>query len=85
MLIPNGYLTGGHQLKNAAAYAKEGAVSVLDEHAIDADATVLLTELMALLANKERQASMSEAFHKFARPHAAQDMADMIIAAAKKA
>ena len=85
VLIPNGYLTGGHQLKNAAAYAKEGAVSVLDEHAIDADATVLLTELMALLANKERQTSMSKAFHKFARPRAAQDMADMIIAAAKKA
>ena len=84
VLIPNGYLTGGHQLKNAAAYAKEGAVSVLDEHAIDTDATVLLRELTDLLQDKERQASMAKAFHAFARPHAADDMADMILAAAKK-
>lgn len=84
VLIPNGYLTGGHQLKNAAAYAKEGAVSVLDEHAIDADPKVLLQALTDLLEDAPLRAEMSKAFHTFARPHAAEDMADMILAAAKK-
>ena len=31
ILVPNGYLTGGHQLKNAAVYAEKNAVSVVDE------------------------------------------------------
>jgi UDP-N-acetylglucosamine--N-acetylmuramyl-(pentapeptide) pyrophosphoryl-undecaprenol N-acetylglucosamine transferase len=84
VLIPNGYLTGGHQLKNAQAYAKDGAVSVLDEHAIDADPKVLLAELTALLADASRRQVMADTFYKFARPDAASDMADMILAAAKK-
>lgn len=84
VLIPNGYLTGGHQLKNAQAYAKDGAVAVLDEHAIDADPKVLLTELQTLLADPARRQKMAADFHAFARPNAASDMADMILAAAKK-
>jgi UDP-N-acetylglucosamine--N-acetylmuramyl-(pentapeptide) pyrophosphoryl-undecaprenol N-acetylglucosamine transferase len=84
VLIPNGYLTGGHQLKNAEAYAKSGAVAVLDEHAIDADPKVLLTELTALLADAGRRQVMADTFHEFARPDAASDMADMILTAAKK-
>ena len=84
VLIPNGYLTGGHQLKNAQAYAKDGAVVVLDEHAIDADPKVLLAELTALLHDVDRRRAMADDFHKFARPHAANDMADMILAAAKR-
>jgi UDP-N-acetylglucosamine:LPS N-acetylglucosamine transferase len=84
ILVPNGYLTGGHQLKNAQAYAKDGAVSVLDEHAIDADPKVLLSELTTLLSDTKRRQVMADMFHHFARPNAAKDMADMILAAAKK-
>ena len=32
ILVPNGYLTGGHQLKNAAVYAEKHAVVIVDEH-----------------------------------------------------
>jgi UDP-N-acetylglucosamine--N-acetylmuramyl-(pentapeptide) pyrophosphoryl-undecaprenol N-acetylglucosamine transferase len=84
ILIPNGYLTGGHQLKNAQAYARDGAVSVLDEHAIDADSKVLLSEITTLLADANRRQVMADMFHHFARPNAANDMADMILSAAKK-
>lgn len=84
ILIPNGQLTGGHQLKNAAAYAKNGAVAVLDEKNLEADPHVLLHELTALLGDGGRRQAMARAFHEFARPHAAEDMADMILAAAKK-
>ncbi|HEX7484083.1 MAG TPA: UDP-N-acetylglucosamine--N-acetylmuramyl-(pentapeptide) pyrophosphoryl-undecaprenol N-acetylglucosamine transferase [Candidatus Saccharimonadales bacterium] len=83
ILIPNGYLTGGHQLKNAAAYAEQGAVDVIDEHQLDIDPQVLVKAIRDLLHNQSRRDDMSKAFHAFARPHAAADMADMILAAAK--
>lgn len=84
ILIPNGQLTGGHQLKNAAAYAKDGAVAVLDEKELVANPQLLLDELTALLDDATHRQAMAQAFHEFARPNAAKDMADMILAAAKR-
>jgi UDP-N-acetylglucosamine--N-acetylmuramyl-(pentapeptide) pyrophosphoryl-undecaprenol N-acetylglucosamine transferase len=83
ILVPNGYLTGGHQLKNAAAYAENGAVEVIDEHELDANPQLLVDTLTSLLANPARLKQMSKAFHEFARPEAASEMADMIYEAAK--
>lgn len=83
ILIPNGYLTGGHQLKNAAAYAERGAVEVIDEHQLDIDPQVLVKSIATLLSDSSKRDAMSKAFHSFARPHAATDMVDMILAAAK--
>lgn len=84
LLIPNGYLTGGHQLKNAAAYAENGAVEVLEEAVIQDSPTVFASTILALLADQERTARMAKTFYEFAKPNAAFDMADMITAAAKK-
>jgi len=83
ILIPNGQLTGGHQLKNAAEYAQKGAIEVIDEHELEANPQMLADTLTTLLTNKQRLKEMSKAFHAFAKPHAASDMADMIIGAAK--
>jgi UDP-N-acetylglucosamine--N-acetylmuramyl-(pentapeptide) pyrophosphoryl-undecaprenol N-acetylglucosamine transferase len=85
ILIPNGYLTGGHQLKNAAAYAENGAVSVIDEHVLDDRPTLLGDVVGSLLADSAKMSHMSQAFQTFARPHAAADMADMIWDAVKQA
>jgi UDP-N-acetylglucosamine--N-acetylmuramyl-(pentapeptide) pyrophosphoryl-undecaprenol N-acetylglucosamine transferase len=83
ILIPNGYLTGGHQLKNAAAYAERGAVEVIDEHQLDTDPQVLVQAIRLLLSDAAKRQALSVAFHTFAKPHAAKDMADMILAAVK--
>jgi UDP-N-acetylglucosamine--N-acetylmuramyl-(pentapeptide) pyrophosphoryl-undecaprenol N-acetylglucosamine transferase len=83
ILIPNGQLTAGHQLKNAAEYAEKSAVEVIDEHELDANPQLLVDTVSSLLANKQRLKQMSIAFHKFAKPHAASDMADMILGAVK--
>ena len=82
ILIPNGYLTGGHQLKNAAVYAETGAVEVIDELELEANPQLLVDTLVTLLANPVHLKKMSETFHTFAKPNAARDMADMIIGAA---
>ena len=82
ILIPNGQLTGGHQLKNAEAYARSGAVRVLDEHVVDADPTQLAAAIHDLLADTAGRRAMADAFHAFARPDAAADVAEMVIKAA---
>lgn len=84
ILIPNGYLTGGHQLKNAAVYAEKGAVEVIDEHQLDTDSSILLTTVRELLADNHRLQSLSVAIHQLAKPRAADDMAELIIDAAKR-
>lgn len=84
ILVPNGYLTGGHQLKNAAVYAEKGAVSVIDELELEKRPELLVDEVLNLLADPKRMKAMGKAFHAFARPHAARDMAEMIVEAAKQ-
>lgn len=83
ILVPNGFLTAGHQLKNAAVYAENGAVEIIDDRELDANPQMLVDTLTALLTNKARLKEMSDKFHKFAKPHAASDMADMILDAVK--
>lgn len=82
ILIPNGQLTGGHQLKNAEAYARNGAVHVLDEHVVDADPQQLVAAIQHVLKDTAGRKAMADAFHAFARPHAAADVAEMVIKAA---
>ena len=83
ILIPNGFLTGGHQLKNAAVYADADAVEVLDEHQIDATPQVLGDAVEALLHDSDRRRHLAERLAEFARPEAASLVAGMIIDAVK--
>jgi UDP-N-acetylglucosamine--N-acetylmuramyl-(pentapeptide) pyrophosphoryl-undecaprenol N-acetylglucosamine transferase len=83
VLVPNGFLTGGHQLKNASVYAEKGAVEVINDHELYANPQLLVDTLTSLLANPKRLNEMSKTFHEFARPHAARDMAELILEAAK--
>jgi UDP-N-acetylglucosamine--N-acetylmuramyl-(pentapeptide) pyrophosphoryl-undecaprenol N-acetylglucosamine transferase len=83
ILVPNGFLTGGHQLKNAAAYAENGAVEVIDDRELEANPQLLVDTLTSLLTNPAKLKQMSKTFHAFAKPHAASEMAEMILAAVK--
>ena len=78
-----GFLTGGHQLKNASVYAENGAVEIIDDHELFANPQLLVDTLTSLLANPARLSGMSKKFHEFARPEAASDMADLVLEAAK--
>lgn len=78
VLIPSPYLTGGHQLRNAAVYAEKGAVEVVDELELTTNPQLLVDTLTTLLANPEKMKKMSAAFHAYARPDAAKDLAAII-------
>lgn len=84
VLIPNGRLTGGHQLKNAAVYDKKEAVVMIDEDALQTEPELLEKAIVKIAQNESMQKKLSESIAQFAKPYAAKDMAHLVIAAAKK-
>ncbi len=83
ILIPNGKLTGGHQLKNAAVYLKENAVKVIEENEMVEKPQILVKTIREVLANQKMANEMSRAFTSFTRPDAAKEVANMIISSIK--
>lgn len=83
ILVPNAALTGGHQLKNAAVYGEAHVAVVLDEDTMVEDPTLLVTAVRDYLQDPKTAAAMATRFGQFAKPHAAKDMAAMILSAAK--
>lgn len=79
ILIPNGKLTGGHQLKNAAVYLKENAVKVVDEEVMLDNPQILAKVVKEVLSDPKAANEMAHIFASFARPNAAHDVAEMII------
>lgn len=85
ILVPNAKLTGGHQVKNAKVYADKNAAVVVDEDKFtDPDDTSLVDAVELVLSDATLRSSLSHNIRTLARPHAARDMAEMIISAAKK-
>lgn len=83
ILIPNGKLTGGHQLKNAQVYLDANAVISINEDEMVALPSVLVHAVASVVNDSRLSAEISKNLSRFARPNAARDMADMIIDAAR--
>lgn len=83
ILVPNAYLTGGHQLKNASAFAENGAVEVLDESELERHPAALANLISNLLNDDKRLLDMQQNFSTYAKPDAAKEVAELILAAAK--
>ena len=86
ILVPNGRLTGGHQLKNAKVYSDKKAVIVVDDEQFgSSDQTELVEAIRRVLTDSSLRSNLAKNIHTFARPDAAKDVARMILKAAKKA
>ena len=85
ILVPNAYLTGGHQLKNAAAFAEDGAAIVLDEALLAERPAIFVETIMQLLGDQHILRDMQRKFFAYAKPQAAADVADLLLEAVKKA
>lgn len=83
ILIPNGQLTGGHQLKNAAVYSKKGAVIVIDEEEMVNDPQVLVSAVRDVFLAPGSAQKMAKSLASFSRPNAARDVAEMIVSSVK--
>src|SRR3989344_1856886 len=87
ILVPNGQLTGGHQLKNAKVYEDKHAVIVVDDTLLSTAGDMsLVNAVKRLLHDTNLQRTLAKNIHALARPHAARDMAALIlsVAATKK-
>lgn len=81
VIIPHPNLTGGHQMKNAAMYAETGAAEVIPEARLLDSLEELQLVVGRLLADEGQRRRMGQALGKFARPHAARDVASLIVKA----
>jgi UDP-N-acetylglucosamine--N-acetylmuramyl-(pentapeptide) pyrophosphoryl-undecaprenol N-acetylglucosamine transferase len=77
VLVPSPNVTADHQAKNARHFERGGGAVVLDEGALRAD------PIVELLGDPERRARMSDAMRRLAKPHAADEIAEELIALAE--
>jgi len=77
ILVPLPSASEDHQLKNAFAYARTGACTVIEQNNMTAN--ILLSEASRILDNRELAAGMSAAAKKFARADAAKKIAEILL------
>jgi UDP-N-acetylglucosamine--N-acetylmuramyl-(pentapeptide) pyrophosphoryl-undecaprenol N-acetylglucosamine transferase len=84
VLVPNGRLTGGHQLKNAKVYADKNAVVIVDDERFnDPEDTSLYDAVASVILDEKQCDILSKNIHAFAKPKAAHKMAQIILKAAE--
>lgn len=80
VVVPNPHLTGGHQLKNAQMFAKKNAVEMISQDVATKDPLLLYAILQNLLSNDSQRKEIANTLHKeFAKPHAAIELADIVL------
>lgn len=84
VLVPNAQLTGGHQLKNAVVYEDAKAAMVVDDMSIEKDHQLLIKPILELVKDDNKRQTLSKNIQQFTKPNAANDVADLVVAAAQK-
>jgi UDP-N-acetylglucosamine--N-acetylmuramyl-(pentapeptide) pyrophosphoryl-undecaprenol N-acetylglucosamine transferase len=84
LLVPNPYLTAGHQLKNAEALQDAKAVAVLKEQALTKDAALVLSTLTGLLQDASARQELATNLRRFAHSKAAAELAGLILKTARR-
>jgi UDP-N-acetylglucosamine--N-acetylmuramyl-(pentapeptide) pyrophosphoryl-undecaprenol N-acetylglucosamine transferase len=82
VLVPYPYATADHQMLNAQFMADAGAAVVIPDSELTP--ARLAEEVGRLLADPTRAAAMANAALSVARPHAAQEIANEVMAAAER-
>ena len=82
ILIPN-YEMAGHQVQNARVLSRQGAVRVLDGAKLTADG--FADEIDHVLGDEKEQDRLSVAIRTFGRPHAAEELASLVLKIGKSA
>lgn len=79
IIVPNGILTAGHQLKNAKVYQDALAAVVLPEEELEKNPQLLAQKVISIIRMPKILNGLGRNFGKFAKPDAARDMAQMIL------
>jgi UDP-N-acetylglucosamine--N-acetylmuramyl-(pentapeptide) pyrophosphoryl-undecaprenol N-acetylglucosamine transferase len=81
ILIPLPTATDDHQRHNARALAKAGAAELMEQSELTGDR--LASRIIALSGDREQRRRMSAAARQLAKPRAAEDIVDAVIALAE--
>ena len=84
IIVPNGMLTAGHQLKNAKVYNDKLAAIVVSEDDIVATPRILSDKIQQLLRAPKILSDLGKNFGTFAKPHAAREMAQIIMTTVRR-
>jgi UDP-N-acetylglucosamine--N-acetylmuramyl-(pentapeptide) pyrophosphoryl-undecaprenol N-acetylglucosamine transferase len=79
IVIPSPFLPGGHQLQNVKELAAAGAIEVVNNNV---EPQKLLKLTRDLLLNQQRRATLGAKLGTYARPHAADELASIILSLA---
>jgi UDP-N-acetylglucosamine--N-acetylmuramyl-(pentapeptide) pyrophosphoryl-undecaprenol N-acetylglucosamine transferase len=85
VVVPNPYLTGGHQLKNAEILAERKAVRMVYESTLEQDPKALMPALTELLDNPAKSRALGQKLANFSRPDSAHRLAMLLLEQAKVA
>ncbi len=77
IIIPLSTAAAGHQLKNAYAFAKNGATIVLEEQNLTPN--LFLNRVASLLENPEKIKEISKKAKEFSKPKAAKKIAEVVL------
>lgn len=78
VLVPNPFLTGGHQLQNAAILQSQTAALVLQEKQIEADAHLLTNTVEEVLTDSKLRQKLAKNLNKLAVKDATTKIVDVI-------
>ena len=79
IVIPSPFLAGGHQLKNAKYLEEHQATEQIPEDIVMKQPELLSKMISELLHNPEHRAALGERFTSFGNPHAARDLAELLL------
>jgi len=79
IVVPNPLLTGGHQLKNALAYAEKQAIVVVTEESLQKTPQILGAKIGELLKDQAQRAALSKNIATFSRANAAEKLAELLL------
>jgi UDP-N-acetylglucosamine--N-acetylmuramyl-(pentapeptide) pyrophosphoryl-undecaprenol N-acetylglucosamine transferase len=80
IIVPNEFLTGGHQTKNAAILEKAGAVMVVGSEKLEAE---LVDKVDDIMRNQKLKSELEANLASFAQESATSDLAMVVLRAAK--
>lgn len=79
IIVPNPYLTGGHQLKNAELLSEDGSAIVVSEHLALDNSKILSIEIQKLIDSPSLRGRISKKLYKKTKKNASPKIAELLI------
>ncbi len=79
IIVPNPFLTGGHQIKNAQVLVDHQAALCVSEQDLAKKPALLSEAITSLLDSPDKRRSLAAQFSEIVQPHAAREIAGLLL------